>query len=146
MSVSFRKTFMSDDESKEIASIVFVKLAETKQLDDVTITEHPKLFTEWDENWTGKAGTIVADGGGLYRSIHDITNTAQNTKPSETPSMWTKIGNPDEEYPEWIQPIGAHDAYSLGDKVSHNDKHWISTYDSNVWEPGVFGWEEQKGG
>lgn len=29
-----------------------------------------------------------------------------------------------------------------GDKVSHNDKHWISDVDSNVWEPGVYGWTE----
>jgi hypothetical protein len=27
-------------------------------------------------------------------------------------------------------------------KVSHNDKHWVSDYDNNVWEPGVFGWTE----
>lgn len=146
MSSVFKKTNISEQEHREISSIVFVRLAEKGELDVAVITDHPKLFIEWDENWTGKAGTIVADGGGLYRSIHDITNTAQNTKPSETPSMWTKIGNPDEEYPEWIQPIGAHDAYSLGDKVSHKDKHWKSTHDNNTWEPGVYGWEEQKGG
>ena len=56
--------------------------------------------------------------------------------------MWTQIGNPQEEYPEWYQPIGAHDAYSMGDKVSHNSKHWKSTVNNNVWEPGVYGWEE----
>lgn len=28
--------------------------------------------------------------------------------------MWTRIGNPLEEFPEWVQPIGAHDAYSKG--------------------------------
>jgi hypothetical protein len=30
-----------------------------------------------------------------------------------------------------------------GDKVSHNGKHWFSAVDSKVWEPGVYGWEEQ---
>jgi hypothetical protein len=30
-----------------------------------------------------------------------------------------------------------------GDKVSHNEKHWISDVDANVWEPGVYGWTEQ---
>jgi hypothetical protein len=29
-----------------------------------------------------------------------------------------------------------------GDKVSHNDKHWESQVDNNVWEPGVYGWVE----
>lgn len=142
MSVTFKKTGMSDEESREIASIVFVHLAETEQLDHITITEHPKLFSEWDENWTGKAGTIVQDGEKLYRSIHDVTTTAQNTKPSETPSMWTRIGNPTEEYPEWVQPIGAHDAYALNAKVSHNNKNWRSIVNNNCWQPGVYGWEE----
>jgi hypothetical protein len=26
--------------------------------------------------------------------------------------------------------------------VSHNDKHWISDVDANIWEPGVYGWSE----
>ena len=38
--------------------------------------------------------------------------------------------------------MGATDAYMNGDKVSHNGQHWISTYDNNTWEPGVFGWDE----
>lgn len=48
-----------------------------------------------------------------------------------------------DEYPEWIQPTGAHDAYKIGDKVSYNDKHWVSTIDGNVWAPGVAGWDEE---
>ena len=56
--------------------------------------------------------------------------------------MWTRIGNPLEEFPEWVQPIGAHDAYEAGSKVSHNGKKWVSTAPANVWEPGVYGWEE----
>ena len=32
--------------------------------------------------------------------------------------------------------------YSKDAKVSHNGKHWTSTVDSNVWEPGVYGWTE----
>jgi len=142
MSSVFKKTGISEEEQREISSIVFVKLAENGDLDESVITEHPKLFIEWDENWTGKAGTIVTDNGNLYRSIHDVLTPAQNTKPSETPSMWTQIGNPQEEYPEWYQPTGAHDAYSMGDKVSHSDKHWKSIVNNNVWEPGVYGWEE----
>ena len=46
-----------------------------------------------------------------------------------------------EEYPEWVQPTGAHDAYALGAIVTHNGQLWISTADANVWEPGVYGWE-----
>lgn len=142
MSSTFKKTGISEQEQREISSIVFVKMAETGELDDVTISEHPKLFIQWTKNWTGAAGVIVQDEGKLYRSIHNITDVAQNTKPSKTPSMWTQVGDPSEEYPEWIQPIGSHDAYSLGDTVAHNDKKWQSTVNNNVWEPGVYGWEE----
>lgn len=38
---------------------------------------------------------------------------------------------------------GAQDAYAKDSKVTHNGKKWISSYDANVWEPGVYGWEEQ---
>ena len=142
MGLGFKKTLMSEKEMIEVSSLVFVKMAQDGTLDDVTISEHPSLFPTWTPNWTGKAGTILMDEGKLYRSIHDIANTAQNTKPSETPSMWTAIGDPTQEFPEWIQPIGAHDAYSVGAKVSHTNKNWVSTIDGNVWEPGVYGWEE----
>lgn len=47
-----------------------------------------------------------------------------------------------EEYPAWVQPTGAHDAYAQGAKVSHNGKKWTSDVANNVWEPGVFGWTE----
>ena len=126
----------------EVSSLIFVKMAQDGELDEVTISEHPSLFPSWSENWTGSKGTILMDEGKLYRSIHDISNVAQNTKPSETPSMWTAISDPTEEYPEWVQPIGAHDAYTIGAKCSHNGKNWVSTVDGNVWEPGVYGWNE----
>ena len=136
----FKKTIMSDNEAFEITSLVFVKLAESNMLDDITINEHTKMFPTWDEHWTGKAGAIVTDEGKCYRSIHDITDVSTNTKPSETPSMWTQIGDPTAEYPEWVQPIGAHDAYDNGAKGSHDNTNWVSTIDGNVWKPGVYGW------
>lgn len=142
MGIVFKKTLLNERELMEVSSLIFVQMAQDGTLDEITISEHPSLFPSWHESWTGKAGTILMDEGQLYRSIHDVTNTAQNTKPSQTPSMWTRIGDPTQEYPEWVQPIGAHDAYSNGDKVSHNDKHWISTCDGNVWEPGIYGWDE----
>jgi hypothetical protein len=42
--------------------------------------------------------------------------------------------------PEWVQPLGAQDAYAVGAHVMHNGFEWVSTTPSNVWEPGVFGW------
>lgn len=136
------KTVRREANARSVAEIMFVKMAQEQQLDEATVAEFPDLFVQWDENWRGKAGDIVQDEGQLYRSIHDVTNVGQNTKPAETPSMWTRIGNPLEEFLEWVQPIGAHDAYSLGDKCSHDGKNWVSEVDGNTWEPGVYGWAE----
>lgn len=71
--------------------------------------------------------------------------------PDEDPTAWkspgTETPTPNEpilaaEWPEWVQPSGAHDAYDAGDKVSHNGARWISDVSSNIWEPGVYGWTE----
>ena len=43
---------------------------------------------------------------------------------------------------EWAQPTGAHDAYPLDWTVTHGGKTWVSRLMSNVWEPGVTGWDE----
>lgn len=127
-----------------LASLMFVLEAQSEdsRLDDETLSEHADVFPIWDEYWRGKRGDIVRDEGKLFRSIHDVNDAGQNRKPSATPSMWTPIGNPGEEWPEWSQPLGGHDAYMSGDKVAYDGKHWISTADNNVWQPGVYGWEE----
>ena len=44
---------------------------------------------------------------------------------------------------EWVQPLGAHDAYVKGDTVTHAGKTWVSTVTPNTWEPGVSGWHPE---
>ena len=80
--------------------------------------------------------------GGLYRCLSDHTSQDDWT-PDAAPSLWVAISDPAEEWPKWGQPVGAHDAYNAGAKVSHDGKHWISDTDGNVWEPGVYGWTEE---
>lgn len=46
-----------------------------------------------------------------------------------------------EEFPEWVQPTGAHNTYNTGDKVSYNGQHYVCTVDANVYAPGVYGWQ-----
>jgi hypothetical protein len=43
---------------------------------------------------------------------------------------------PGDGYPEWVQPVGAHDAYQIGDRVTWADKNWESTIPTNTTEPG----------
>ena len=129
------------DEQKNVAAITFVSLAEKGDIDDVTATEHADLFEAWvtDKDYT--AQKIVSRPSGLYKCVQAHRSQADWT-PEATPALWTKIGDPSEEYPEWSQPLGAHDAYPLSAKVSHNGKKWVSDVASNVWEPGVYGWTE----
>ena len=51
---------------------------------------------------------------------------------------------PTEEYPEYVQPTGAHDAYHVGDKITYNGKKYICKLDNCVWTPDAYpaGWEE----
>lgn len=37
--------------------------------------------------------------------------------------------------PEWVQPSGAHDAYTVGDRVSFEGSVYESTINGNVWSP-----------
>jgi hypothetical protein len=53
---------------------------------------------------------------------------------------WTDLTPPVAGPPAWVQPTGAHDAYNVGDHVTHNSQTWVSTAAANVWEPGVYGW------
>ena len=50
----------------------------------------------------------------------------------------------EDEYPEYKQPAGAHDAYHVGDKITYNGKKYICKLDNCVWAPDVYpaGWEE----
>lgn len=49
-----------------------------------------------------------------------------------------------EEYPEYVQPSGAHDAYNAGDKVTYNGKNYVCQMDGCVWNPDTYpqGWAE----
>ncbi len=110
--------------------------------DDAALAAPSVLFDEWSANSVAYAkGDIRQYNGLLYRCAQPHTSQSDYT-PSKAVSLWTRISDPTQEWPEWIQPTGAHDAYAKGAKVSHNGKHYVSTAPDNVWEPGVYGWEE----
>lgn len=48
-----------------------------------------------------------------------------------------------EEWPEYVQPTGAHNAYNTGDKITYNGQHYICKMDGCVWNPSDYpaGWE-----
>lgn len=49
-----------------------------------------------------------------------------------------------EEYPEYVQPTGAHDCYNTGDKITYNGKKYVCKINGCVWDPETYpaGWQE----
>ena len=127
--------------ASETSGLMFVTLAEGGQIDPATAGEHTELFSPWACPVNYITGQIRQHGGRLYKCLQGHTSQ-EGWQPDTAPSLWVQIADPAEEWPAWSQPIGAQDAYPLGAKVSHEEKRWLSTADNNVWEPGVYGWEE----
>lgn len=78
----------------------------------------------------------------LYQVLQEHTSAAEWT-PDSAPSLYKAIGVSESGYPEWVQPLGASDAYNTGDIVSYNGELYQSTVDGNVWSPDTYpaGWQ-----
>ena len=112
----------------------------TSYLDDEQAETVTDLFPFWKMNTNYIIGDRCQYEHLLYKCVQAHISQ-EGWEPPNVPALWVRTST--EEWPEWIQPTGAQDAYTIGDKVSHNEKRWISDVDANVWEPGVYGWTEQ---
>lgn len=122
------------------------KLRKAIEKTAVTLTDSEafdvaELFPMWKTDTAYQTGDRVQYDGKLYKCLQGHTSQADWT-PDTAVSLWVEVADPAIEFPPWKQPQGAHDAYMSGDKCSHNEKHWISEADNNIWEPGVYGWRE----
>lgn len=99
------------------------------------------LYPKWKVGTDYQKDKRVLYNNILYKVLTDHTSQA-DWAPDAAPSLFAKVLIPDKNViPEWEQPESTN-PYAKGDKVTHNGKTWQSTIDSNVWEPGVYGWEE----
>ena len=112
----------------------------TISLSDEDALQGVELFPAWKTDFAYAVNSRIKYNNVLYKCVQAHTSQSDWT-PDITPALWTEVSL--DEWPEWVQPLGSQDAYNEGDKVSHNDKHWISDVNVNVWEPGVYGWTEQ---
>ena len=113
----------------------------TNTLTDEEALAAKKLYDVWMVGVEYAADKRVRYEDTLFKCL--TAHTSQDTwTPDAAPSLWVRVDDPSVEWPEWVQPLGATDAYAKGAKVSHNDKKWTSDVDSNTWEPGVYGWTE----
>lgn len=112
--------------------------------DDAEALSLQVLYKQWDKQIgkTLQVGEYINYNGVLYKVLQQHTVQEQWT-PATSPSLFAKVlvDPTGETILEWEQPDSTN-PYMKGDKVKHNDKVWQSTIDNNVWEPGVYGWEE----
>lgn len=116
-------------------------LPEEKALVVAGIYEQWKIGVKYTTGEWVVYGTNSLGDPQLYQVLQDHTSTKEWT-PDTATSLYKKVGISGDGTPTWVQPLGATDAYNKDDIVSHNGKKWKSTIDANVWEPGVYGWEE----
>lgn len=73
----------------------------------------------------------------LYTLVYALQDAVKTLQNSTDPIVV--------EYPQWIQPTGAHNAYNIGDKITYIDgKKYKCLISGCVWGPDVYptGWEE----
>lgn len=127
----------------------FQMLAQSLHLPDTNAMEIADLYEAYAVGKTYPVGYIFkygvnADGETQLYSVLQEHTSQEDWKPDETPSLYKAVGFTDSGVSIWTQPLGAMDAYMMGDEVEHNGVIWVSTIDNNVWEPGVYGWEQKE--
>lgn len=113
----------SDDPAEIVANLIVVK-----------------SYPEWHLGAQVAADSVWFFGGNLHRALvaHIVYDAAWT--PVAARALWTRYYESD-EVPEWVQPLGGHDAWPLGARVTHGGHTWVSLIANNVWEPGAAGSE-----
>ena len=72
------------------------------------------------------------------RELREAVAGLTQTQPSEPPAE-------EDEWPEYVQPTGAHDAYQAGDKISFQGERYVCTLNNCVWSLADYpaGWQKQ---
>lgn len=92
-------------------------------------------------------GAVIVHDGIRYTVLQAHT-LQEDWEPGSVPALYKREGvdgEPADEWPEWVQPTGAHDVYAAGAKVTFGGKHYISLIDNNSWSPAAYpaGWDIQ---
>ena len=100
------------------------------------------LYPKWLGNGlTYKTNDRLMYNDKFYKVLQDHTSQSEWT-PDTASSLYVEIADPSNEWPDFKQPTGAHDAYAKGEKVTFEGKHYISLIDANVYSPTAYpaGW------
>ena len=92
------------------------------------------------------AGDTCSLSGAVYVCVQSHASLP-GWQPPAVPALWRLVraaGEPG--VPAWRQPLGAHDAYRKGDRVTFGGKLYESRIANNAWSPDAYpaGWAEIK--
>lgn len=130
-------------------------------------TKNPEKAKPWVDPYGtsgmySKGECYLAEDGTVYiclqdNCVYDATampnywekygeETTEPEEPDTGDGEGDNEGTTDDEWPEFVKPTGAHDAYNTGDKVTYNGKHYICAMDSCVYSPDEYpsGWTLQE--
>lgn len=145
----YRFCIKREQEAAAIAAAE-TKLAEVSRealladVDDEVALSMVCLYPVWQTGQTYKAGQRLRFGdGGFVKVLQDHTSQA-DWLPDATPSLYSVISDPAEEWPEFKQPTGAHDVYMAGDKTTYKGEHYTCKADNTAHSPEEYpeAWEK----
>lgn len=117
------------------------KLIRVDELSEEELLDMIDLYESYEVDKLYNVDDIFKYEGKLYKVIQEHTSQA-DWLPNELPALYLNM-MPENVIPEWVQPTGVHDAYSIGDKVIFEGKVYESIIDGNTWSPTDYpqGWK-----
>lgn len=137
--------YVYEQEQADLTQTALMTLArmQAAELPDDAAVQVAALFPLWQAGASYEMGQRIADeAGNLYRVVQ--THTAQSDwQVSETPNLYTPLGVTAQEpdaIPEWVQPVGGHDAYAAGAQVRYEGVVYKSLIEANIYPPNTEFW------
>lgn len=128
---SYIKSDISEEEKTSLES-----LAREKAKPENSYASLQKQIDELYSELNTLKSTVEANAQGMSALKEAVEELGSTVTEPEIPVA--------EEYPEYKQPTGAHNAYKIGDKITFNGKKYICKLDNCVWSPSEYpvAWEE----
>lgn len=103
--------------------------------------ELEQLAREHAKHENGYASSLEQRVATLEKKVQELEKANTTDEPIEDDEQ---VGEEVEEYKEWTQPLGAHDAYKEGDKVMFNGKKYVCLRTGSTYNPVVYpaDWKE----
>jgi hypothetical protein len=117
---------------------------EAKTVDELKdiLQQTKSSVPDWQVGIRYIVNDLVTYNNLIYKVLQEHTSQSDWT-PDKVPALFSFYAFQDlGEVPNWIQPLGSHDAYKLNDRVFYEGYIYESWINNNVWSPLVYGWTQ----